>query len=325
MKRFNSILCVVDPEKTFDTAVTQSISIAEDHQSDITFVSVLGTANAWRSALGKKKVSNEDLDALIRIRRSAIESRLAVIAPAIKPKIEIYTGIGFIEIIKSAVNNRHDLVVKCAEDSDWLRRLFGSEDMHLLRKCPCPVLMLKPGQQGNFRNILATVDVNDDDGDIEETRVQQKLNQQVLEYSATLSMPELTELHIGSAWEAYGEDFHRHGAFSHVSSEKVDEYVEQVRRECSDKLNILVKEMDNILGKEAVQYLRPKVHLEKGEPSKEIPLMTEKYGVDLIVMGTVGRIGIPGLIIGNTAESILEQVKCSVLAIKPEGFKSPVL
>ena len=62
----------------------------------------------------------------------------------------------------------------------------------------------------------------------------------------------------------------------------------------------------------------------KGAASKEIPLMVENYDIDLIVMGTVGRVGIPGLIIGNTAESILEQTKCSVLAIKPEGFKTPI-
>jgi len=41
-------------------------------------------------------------------------------------------------------------------------------------------------------------------------------------------------------------------------------------------------------------------------------------------MGTVGRIGIRGLFIGNTAEAILNQVECSVLAVKPPGFQTPV-
>ena len=41
-------------------------------------------------------------------------------------------------------------------------------------------------------------------------------------------------------------------------------------------------------------------------------------------MGTVGRTGIRGLFIGNTAEAILNQVKCSVLAVKPSGFETPV-
>jgi nucleotide-binding universal stress UspA family protein len=45
---------------------------------------------------------------------------------------------------------------------------------------------------------------------------------------------------------------------------------------------------------------------------------------DLVVMGTVARTGISGLIIGNTAEAILDQLMCSVLAVKPPGFTSPV-
>jgi nucleotide-binding universal stress UspA family protein len=45
---------------------------------------------------------------------------------------------------------------------------------------------------------------------------------------------------------------------------------------------------------------------------------------DLVVMGTIARTGISGFIIGNTAESILDQLTCSVLAVKPPGFVTPV-
>jgi nucleotide-binding universal stress UspA family protein len=62
----------------------------------------------------------------------------------------------------------------------------------------------------------------------------------------------------------------------------------------------------------------------KGEAGALIPELAEKMEVDLIVMGTVGRGGIAGLLIGNTAEEILQQVDCSVLAVKPDGFVSPV-
>jgi nucleotide-binding universal stress UspA family protein len=41
-------------------------------------------------------------------------------------------------------------------------------------------------------------------------------------------------------------------------------------------------------------------------------------------MGTVARTGIPGFIMGNTAETILNQIDASVLAIKPPGFGTPV-
>jgi len=40
-------------------------------------------------------------------------------------------------------------------------------------------------------------------------------------------------------------------------------------------------------------------------------------------MGTVGRSGIKGFFMGNTAEKILNNINCSVLAIKPHGWKTP--
>lgn len=66
------------------------------------------------------------------------------------------------------------------------------------------------------------------------------------------------------------------------------------------------------------------VHLVHGEPAPSIRELSTKLGADLIVMGTVGRSGIPALIIGNTAEEVLQTTQASVLAVKPDGFVSPV-
>ena len=61
-----------------------------------------------------------------------------------------------------------------------------------------------------------------------------------------------------------------------------------------------------------------------GEAGEVLPRLAEGLDAGLIVMGTVARTGISGLIIGNTAETILQSVHCSVLAVKPEGFVTPV-
>lgn len=44
----------------------------------------------------------------------------------------------------------------------------------------------------------------------------------------------------------------------------------------------------------------------------------------LVVMGTIGRSGIRGMITGNTAERLLPRLHCSLLAVKPDGFQCPV-
>jgi universal stress protein E len=50
----------------------------------------------------------------------------------------------------------------------------------------------------------------------------------------------------------------------------------------------------------------------------------EEHSIDLLIMGTIGRSGIPGVVTGNTAERMLPLVQCSLLAIKPDDFVCPV-
>ena len=61
-----------------------------------------------------------------------------------------------------------------------------------------------------------------------------------------------------------------------------------------------------------------------GPAEHVIPDLVKQQSIDLIVMGTIARTGIPGILIGNTAERLLERVECSLMAIKPEGYRSPV-
>jgi len=325
MKRIHKVLCLVNPDANSEAALIQAMKIASDHQAEVTLASVIGAPGTWRALFHSKEDIDRDLLVATQRKRKAIEDWAANHHSNINTNIEIYTGIGFIEVIQSVINNQYDLVVKCAENVDWLNHLFGSDDMHILRKCPCPVLMLKPGQTKDFKSVLATVDVSDNSSEQYAGRVQDQLNRKVLEYGTIFSISELTEMHIGSAWEAYGEDFLRYGAFSGMPDEEVDGYTEKTHKDYSKKLKSLVTEMDEIAGKDLIDFIKPQIHLVKGHPSKELPSMADKYNVDLIVMGTVARVGVPGLIIGNTAESVFGQVNCSVLAIKPDGFESPVV
>ena len=59
-------------------------------------------------------------------------------------------------------------------------------------------------------------------------------------------------------------------------------------------------------------------------PSHAILDEVKQRDPDLLVMGTLSRGGIAGLLVGNTAEKVLERVDCSLLTVKPEDFVSPV-
>ena len=53
------------------------------------------------------------------------------------------------------------------------------------------------------------------------------------------------------------------------------------------------------------------------KPAKELD-------VGLVILGTTGRTGLSAVFIGNTAENVIDKINCDVLALKPEGFISPL-
>ena len=66
------------------------------------------------------------------------------------------------------------------------------------------------------------------------------------------------------------------------------------------------------------------IHHIHGKPDEKIPESVDEQEIDVLVMGTLARTGISGFVIGNTAENILQSINCSLVALKPEGFISPI-
>lgn len=84
------------------------------------------------------------------------------------------------------------------------------------------------------------------------------------------------------------------------------------------------KHLDRLLQDYAISIQDEHVHLVKGAATESIINVATLINADIIVMGTLGRAGIPGFFIGNTAEEVLQTTGCSILAVKPPGFTSPV-
>ena len=63
----------------------------------------------------------------------------------------------------------------------------------------------------------------------------------------------------------------------------------------------------------------------KGDPADVIPAIAFEAQADLIVMGSMGRSGLAGIFMGNTAERVLRRWQGSVFVVKPLGFVSPVV
>lgn len=323
MKRFKNILCVMESEDACQSALERAVTLAENNQATVTVATVTERMKLSGGMPGGGSVPRDLQDRVTAAQTQWLEILAEPYHDRIEVNTLVLTGTPFLEIIRDVLRNGRDLVIKCPESPDWLDRFLAGDDMHLLRKCPCPVWLVKPETSASYQRILAAVDV-DDNYPPDELKTRQALNTMIMELAGSMAVSEFAELHVVHAWHAFAESALRHSPFMSRPEDEVSAYVEEVQRHRAQRLDELMRETGERLGSDAMEYLKPQLQLVKGSARQEIPALAERLQVDCIVMGTVARTGIRGFIMGNTAETILEQIDCSVLAIKPPGFVTPV-
>ena len=57
-------------------------------------------------------------------------------------------------------------------------------------------------------------------------------------------------------------------------------------------------------------------HVIDGLPDDVIPTLAKNLDVNAVMMGSVGRDGFTGSVVGNTAELIIDDVKCDLIVLK---------
>ncbi len=283
--------------------------MAKRSNADLSVIEVIEAPVSEISKLSFR-LKGIDLSQLVAEDRKATLNRLAANAGFALSRIDVVFGMPFIRIIQQVQLHGYDLVIAAAEGSARLNeRLFGTTSLHLMRKCPCPVWIHKAARTPRYRRILAAVDPFDPDP------VKEDLNRKIMELSASMAEIESAELHVVHVWDFTGElILLKRAGMTRTDLKPV---VAEIREKHRLALEDLVK-----------RYPAPNIHrvshLKRGNPGDVIPKFAGKIRANLIVLGTVSRQGIPGLLIGNTAERVLQKVNTSVLTVKPQGFISPV-
>lgn len=306
MKLFKNILFVTEETVVQVSALDRAVSLAENNHAKLTVIDVV------------PPVADVHRADIMTYHRNAVASLIKPFHNRIQIQTDIVVGTTFLEAIRAVLRNGHDLVIKAAENPAFMKRLFGSDDMHLLRKCPCPVWLMKPPEKPNYRCILAAVDFEP----LQLSPSAQSLNEEILQLAASLALQDAATLHLVHAWETFGEKAML--AKGDTSKESIAAYVEKQHLQHKKGLYMLGGALRDRIGADAYDRLSPRFHLPQGSAKKMIASLAEELEADMVVMGTVARTGISGLIIGNTAEAIFDQLSCSVLAVKPPGFKTPV-
>lgn len=305
---FRKILVATDFSQCAAAALEQAVELARLSHAELTLAHAIPVtrdtmeefvANPWYAAANVEEIEE-------RLQHGADERLQGAIEPykAFNAGIETRTlwGTPFLEIIHQVQEEGHDLVVVGTRGHSPVSRfLTGSTASKLVRKCPCPVWVAKPRAAGRLRSILAPVDL---------TAVSQKS----LRLAAALAQAANSTLH---ALHVFADD-----RDVHLAPLAMDFDVEDAVRRRQVRSTALAQ-FEQFVDSLSLP-VQPTLHIERGEAWKRILACGRRLDADLTVMGTVGRGGVSGLLIGNTAEKVLHSAARSLLTVKPDGFVSPV-
>ena len=209
-------------------------------------------------------------------------------------------------IIQEVLAHGHDLVLKMAHQHDRLEAvIFTPTDWHLLRKCPCPVWMVKdqPWPEGG----KAVVAVNLASEEPHHDELNQKL---IRETTRLAEMVNHTEVHLVGAYPITPINI----------AIELPDFDPSVYNDAIRGQHLV-----------AMKALRQKfaireefTHVAKGLPEEVIPDIASQLSAGIVVLGTIGRTGLSAAFLGNTAEQVIDHLRCDLLAIKPDDFNSPI-
>lgn len=287
-------------------AVRQAFQVAEAMTSAVDLVCVLPEVSAGffgseEKAQAEAAVDQAEAEAVL----SDLIQQYTQKFGELKTSANVVFGRPWFEILKAAGTDRQNLIL-CGtrQQAAVSRLLFGSTGLKLLRSAACPVWLVKPRVDDDADlDVLAATDLSEVGRDILEAGV--LLGQ---------SLPvRLNVLHV------LDDDLDHHAARSSVSEADLAGYRQKAKDTAETALHDQLAVTDYRTVEKGVQ-----VHVAEGVAEDNILSAIQEFDIDLLVMATAGQGGISGTLFGNTAERLLSQLPCSILALKPDDFECPV-
>ena len=192
-----------------------------------------------------------------------------------------------------------DLVIKrISADASNINPFAMPIDRHLLRYCKVPLLLVRDSQWLN-NPILAAIDPTTAD----KTHIE--LNHNILEYSKMIAQVTATQLQSVNTFETPNMGVAMDAGWANIDFERIRVDTSNAHK---SKMHTLLKEHD---------LLSNPYHVIEGRADIAIPKLAKEVDAQLLILGTVGRTGLSGAFIGNTAEHILANMNCDILTLPP--------
>lgn len=297
MRLYRRLLVHIDTAATTHPAFQRAVRLAAASRASLRLVDVL-------PAVGGRGGTPPPFMRLVRDKMldTLAEATADARSAGVRATSALLEGDAATALIQASVAWRADVLLRSHAVRQRRSHPAGPVDSQILRRCPCPVWLVTPRHAHGERVVVAAVDPDPDDA------VRHDLSLQVVRTAMRVAASSEATLHIVHAWTAYGHQI----LASHATRTDLLAHYAACRAEAEARFEALRR----AVGIPASTH----THLVEGQNDKVLTAFVEARRASLVVLGTIGRTGLAGLVMGNTAERVLRQVRCSVLALKPSGF-----
>jgi len=285
------ILVATDLSPCSDTAVEIADKWAKQQDADLLVMHVL---NVMPPVSMLFPLTADDqvgpFDLLRQKAAQAVGERVAKLTGRDEHGFDVIIGSGtpYAEIVREAEAQKAKLVIAGARGSTGIARmLLGHQASKIARYAHCPALVVRPSP--NTGRVLVTSDLSDHSAVAIRAAASYAKSQ-----AATL-----TALHVVDTTMPFPLD-------AGPGTGELLPVADALRKRAADDLR---KQLD-ALGITAMMEVR------EGPVSTAIAEMAESLPAELVVVGTVGRTGLARVALGNTAESLIQLLHCSVLVVR---------
>ena len=297
MKKLHHIIVAIDFTPYCRSALREAARRASMDGSQLTAVHVMDEflVHELKKALATDQATIR-ADWLERLNKFIAESEVGVGAV----QTEVRIGHPFAELVEACRAHQADLLVMGAKGSRSEPHRIGAIAAKCVRKAPVDVLVVREDAQGPFQKIVTCVDFSENSA----KAVQCGLHL-AQEDGASLDC-----LYVYQSALAMSLDY---GGFAPSLPTNIDpEAVENLRKDLDAFLAPLTRDSGNVT---VTPLIKERVNIREAI----LDHVTETHA-GLVVLGTRGKTGLRELLIGTTAEKIVQNAPCSILAVKPDGF-----
>ncbi len=306
MNTIKNILAIIDPTAESQKALARACELANKTGAHIcAFLSIYDFSYEMTTML-----SLEERDAM---REAVIKDRTEWLNELIREcdcphqitsKV-VWHNRPFEAIIHTVFDGDFDIIVKGTHEHHTLKAvIFTPTDWHLIRKAPCPVLLVKDHAWPEQGNVIAAINAASDD------EQHLALNKRIIKDAQFICDIAKGHLHLVNAYPSTPLN-----VAIEIPEFNPNHYNDAVKKHHLEGMQAYAAQFG--VGESHC-------HVKEGLPEDVLPFVADELDAELVVMGTVGRTGLSAALIGNTAEHVIDRLNCDVLALKPDGYVSPM-